>query len=208
MKSRLKLCGAWLVTCSAVFLVAACSPRLKQWDSPPQMTIDSKKIYLAILKTEKGEIQIELFADRAPKTVNNFIFLANEGFYDNTTFHRVIHDFMAQGGDPTGTGAGDPGYRFEDEIDPNLSFDGPGYLAMANAGPDTNGSQFFITYVPLPYLNGQHTIFGKVVDGMEVVQDLSARDPAKGPTFEGDKLLTVEIVEIPVSRLSNPAPTE
>jgi cyclophilin family peptidyl-prolyl cis-trans isomerase len=204
----MKLDAACLMVCWVIVLASACSPKLKQWDSPPQMTIDSGKIYLATMKTEKGEIQIELFADRAPKTVNNFIFLANEGFYDNTTFHRVIPDFMAQGGDPMGTGAGGPGYRFEDEIDPNLRFDEAGYLAMANAGPDSNGSQFFITYAPLHYLDGQHTIFGKVIEGMEVARDLTPRDPAQAPTFDGDKLLTVEIVEIPVSRLSTTAPME
>jgi peptidyl-prolyl cis-trans isomerase B (cyclophilin B) len=138
------------------------------WDAPPEMTINTDRIYLATLRTVKGDIKIELFADRAPIAVNNFVFLAEAGFYDNTTFHRVITGFMAQGGDPTGTGAGGPGYAFEDEIVHGLVFDQAGLIAMANSGPDTNGSQFFFTYAPTPWLNGFHTIFGKVVEGMDV----------------------------------------
>ena len=122
----------------------------KQWSSPPEMAIDPKKKYTAALQTDKGEITIELFADKTPKTVNNFVFLARAGFYNGTIFHRVIADFMAQGGDPTGTGRGGPGYRFEDEFHPQLRHDKPGILSMANAGPSTNGSQFFITHVPTP----------------------------------------------------------
>ncbi|NPV07962.1 MAG: peptidylprolyl isomerase [Anaerolineae bacterium] len=170
-------------------------PAPKQWTSPPPMTIDTAKTYFATLKTEKGDIRVELFADWAPKTVNNFVFLAREGFYDNTTFHRVLADFMAQGGDPTGTGSGGPGYRFEDEIDPGLAFDEPGLLAMANAGANTNGSQFFITFVPTPWLNGAHTIFGRVVEGMDVALSLRLRDPRENPSYPGDTLFTVEIEE-------------
>jgi cyclophilin family peptidyl-prolyl cis-trans isomerase len=183
------------------------SSSVMQWDSPPEMSIDPDGIYIAILKTEKGDIRIELFAKRTPKTVNNFIFLAKEGFFDNTTFHRVLPDFMAQGGDPTGTGGGGPGYDFDDEFDPSLRFDGAGYLAMANSGPNTNGSQFFITFAPLVYLNGQHAIFGKVIEGMEVALSLTLRDPQEAPDFLGDLLITVEIEEVPESLLPTPTPT-
>jgi peptidyl-prolyl cis-trans isomerase B (cyclophilin B) len=188
-----------ILTLGFTLLLCACSPKIKQWDAPPDVIIDSAKSYLATLKTEKGNIEIELFADRAPKTVNNFVFLAREGYYDDTTFHRVIPGFMAQGGDPTGTGAGGPGYFFEDEIDPGLTFGEAGILAMANRGPqtNTNGSQFFITYAPEEYLNGKHTIFGKVVVGMNVLEALTPRDPQVKLDFEGDKLITIEIEEIP-----------
>jgi cyclophilin family peptidyl-prolyl cis-trans isomerase len=180
---------------------------IMQWDSPPEMSINQDSIYIAILKTEKGDIRIELFANRTPKTVNNFIFLAKEGFYDNTTFHRVLPDFMAQGGDPTGTGGGGPGYSFDDEFDPSLRFDSAGYLAMANSGPNTNGSQFFITFSPLDYLNGRHAIFGKVIEGMDVALSLTLRDPQEAPDFLGDSLITIEIEEVPESLLPTPTPT-
>jgi cyclophilin family peptidyl-prolyl cis-trans isomerase len=158
------------------------------------MVIDPKKSYTAIFKTERGDITVDLYVDQAPKTVNNLVFLANEGFYDNTTFHRVIGGFMCQGGDPTGSGSGGPGYSFEDEFHPGLRFDEAGYLAMANAGPNTNGSQFFITYTSTPHLNNRHTVYGKVTDGMDVALSISERDPgrAKGP---GDTLYTIEIIE-------------
>ena len=149
----------------------------KQWNKAPEMVIDPKKHYKANIDTDKGEMVVELFADKAPKTVNNFVFLAREGFYDGTIFHRVINDFMVQGGDPTGTGTGGPGYRFADEFAPGLKHDKPGMLSMANAGPGTNGSQFFITHVPTPWLDGKHTIFGQVVEGMDVLMSIPARDP-------------------------------
>ena len=174
---------------------------IKQWNSPPVMVVDAEAIYLATFKTEKGEIKIELFTAKAPKIVNNFVFLAREGYYDNTTFHRVLSGFMAQGGDPTGTGGGGPGYVFEDEFDPDLRFDEAGYLAMANRGPNTNGSQFFITFGPTQYLNDKHTIFGKVVEGMDVVLSLTLRDPQENPDFLGDRIHTIEIEEIPESLL-------
>jgi peptidyl-prolyl cis-trans isomerase B (cyclophilin B) len=123
---------------------------MKQWTTPPPMQIDSTKSYLAIIQTEKGDMVFQLYADKAPNTVNNFIFLAREGFYDNVIFHRVIANFMVQGGDPTGTGSGGPGYRFADEFHPALKHNKTGILSMANAGPGTNGSQFFITHVPTP----------------------------------------------------------
>ncbi|MBI2934504.1 MAG: peptidylprolyl isomerase [Chloroflexi bacterium] len=158
------------------------------------MTIDPNKQYQAVLETEKGAITIELFARDAPRTVNNFVFLAREGFYDGTTFHRVIKSppFMAQGGDPTGTGTGGPGYRFADEFSSRRHE--AGVISMANAGPDTNGSQFFITYVPTPHLDGRHSVFGKVISGMDVLQKLTARDPATA-TFKGDTIIKITINE-------------
>jgi cyclophilin family peptidyl-prolyl cis-trans isomerase len=148
-----------------------------QWSNPPEMTIDPTRKYSATLQTEKGDIVLQLFAAEAPITVNNFVFLAREGYYNDVTFHRVIPDFMAQGGDPTGKGTGGPGYTFTDEVDSGLTFDRPGLLAMANAGPGTNGSQFFITYVPTPHLNGMHTIFGEVLQGMDIALDIPPRNP-------------------------------
>lgn len=182
-------------------------PTKQIWDQPPEMTIQQDTIYLATLKTERGDIQIELFTDKAPVTANNFIFLAEQGFYDNTTFHRVIPEFMAQAGDPSGTGMGGPGYRFGDEFHPDLRFDQEGLLAMANAGPDSNGSQFFITYGAAPHLTGSHTIFGKVVEGMKVLESLTPRDPQENPDFKGDVLHTVEIEEAETSLLPPPTPT-
>jgi len=167
-----------------------------QWSSPPTMQIDPSKSYEAVFKTEIGDISVRLFPDQAPVTVNNFVFLARQGYYQNTTFHRVLPGFMAQGGDPTGTGAGGPGYTFEDEFDEDLLFDKPGLLAMANRGPNTNGGQFFITYTPTPHLNGLHTIFGEVVEGAEVLSSLRLRDPQANPDYQGDGLLSIEIIEI------------
>ena len=167
-----------------------------QWSSPPTMEIDPSKSYEAVFMTEIGDFRVRLFPDQAPMTVNNFVFLAKQGYYDNTTFHRVLPGFMAQGGDPTGTGGGGPGYTFEDEFDPDLLFDQAGLLAMANRGPNTNGGQFFITYAPTPHLNGLHTIFGEVVVGAEVVSRLKPRDPTANPDFQGDVLVSVEIIEI------------
>ena len=151
----------------------------QQWATPPEMIIDPSKRYTATLVTDKGDIVLELFADKAPRTVNNFVFLAREGFYDGTIFHRVIADFMAQGGDPTGTGRGGPGYRFADEFHPDLKHDKPGILSMANAGPNTNGSQFFITHVPTPWLDGKHSVFGQVIEGMDALMAIPPRDPMR-----------------------------
>jgi len=167
-----------------------------QWSSPPTMRIDPTKSYEAVFKTEIGDFRVRLFPEQAPVTVNNFVFLARQGYYDNTTFHRVLPGFMAQGGDPTGTGGGGPGYTFEDEFDPDLQFDKPGLLAMANRGPDTNGGQFFITYAPTPHLNDLHTIFGEVVEGAEVLSSLRPRDPQTNPDYQGDGLVSIEIIEI------------
>jgi cyclophilin family peptidyl-prolyl cis-trans isomerase len=149
----------------------------KQWSKPPEMQIDPKKKYTARMETDKGTMLIELFADRVPKTVNNFVFLAREGFYDGVMFHRVISNFMVQGGDPTGSGRGGPGYKFEDEFDSSLRHDRRGVLSMANAGPNTNGSQFFITHGPTPHLNDRHSVFGQVVEGLDVLMSIPPRDP-------------------------------
>lgn len=149
----------------------------KQYPHAPEMMIDAAKTYQAVLHTDKGAITIALEAAKAPKTVNNFVFLAKDGFYDGVIFHRVITDFMAQGGDPTGTGMGGPGYQFEDEFHPDLRHDGPGILSMANAGPGTNGSQFFITHTATPWLDNKHSVFGKVTDGLDVLLSIEARDP-------------------------------
>jgi peptidyl-prolyl cis-trans isomerase B (cyclophilin B) len=141
----------------------------KQWDTPPAMQIDPAKTYLATMETNRGTIELELEPQHAPKTVNNFVFLAKEGYYDGITFHRVIGNFMIQGGDPTGTGCSGPGYEFEDELKGNPLIHAAKVISMANAGPNTNGSQFFITHSPQPHLNGRHTVFGKVVKGQEIV---------------------------------------
>ncbi len=151
----------------------------KQWSSPPEIAIDPAKKYAAVISTDKGEITIELYADKVPNTVNNFVFLARVGYYDGTYFHRVIPSFMVQGGDPTGTGSGGPGYRFEDEFDASLRHDQPGVLSMANAGPGTNGSQFFLTHVATPHLDDKHTVFGQIVAGLDVLMSIPERDPSK-----------------------------
>jgi cyclophilin family peptidyl-prolyl cis-trans isomerase/protein-disulfide isomerase len=168
----------------------------KQYSSCPPMKLDVGKKYGAIIHTAKGDITIQLFPGIAPIAVNNFIFLAREGWYDGVSFHRVIENYIAQAGDPSGTGYGSPGYAFKNEISPKLTFDHPGLLAMANAGPDTNGSQFFITMAPAPNLNGNYTIFGEVINGMDVVENLSLRDPASAePRSPGDIISTIEILE-------------
>jgi cyclophilin family peptidyl-prolyl cis-trans isomerase len=167
----------------------------KQYSSAPAMVIDPKKQYRAIFHTSRGDITVQLFAEQAPNTVNNFVFLARDGFYNNTTFHRVIHGFMVQGGDPTGTGRGGPGYQFADEQSAlALKHDKPGILSMANAGRNTNGSQFFITYGPQPHLNGKHAIFGQLISGQDVLDAIRERDP-QYDRQPGDTLHFVEIVE-------------
>ncbi len=162
--------------------------------APPSGALDTSKSYTATFKTERGEFAVELYADRAPLTVENFVNLARAGFYDGTTFHRVIPGFMAQGGDPTGTGTGGPGYNFADEFHPSLRHDSAGILSMANAGAGTNGSQFFITYGPTPHLNDRHSVFGKVTDGMDVVLAIRERDPQRDRD-DGDRIETIEIAE-------------
>lgn len=157
----------------------------KQWNGPPAMQIDPQKTYRVRIETNRGDIELELYPEYAPKTVNNFVFLTREGFYDGVTFHRVISNFMIQGGDPTGTGRGGPGYKFEDEVKGNPLLHETRVISMANAGPNTNGSQFFITHSPQPHLNGKHTVFGKVVEGQEIVDAIQ----------QGDRMVTVRVSE-------------
>ncbi len=166
----------------------------KKYSEKPAMQIDPNKTYTATFKTSVGDMVIELFAAQAPITVNNFVFLAREGFYDNTIFHRVLENFMAQGGDPTGTGTGGPGYRFNDEAGALAGkHDGRGVLSMANAGANTNGSQFFITHTATPWLDGKHGVFGKLTEGEDVLMSISLRDPNYGG--DATQLHTIEITE-------------
>jgi cyclophilin family peptidyl-prolyl cis-trans isomerase len=165
-----------------------------QYPAPPEMSIDPSSKYQARIKTDKGDMLAELFAEKAPTTVNNFVFLAREGFYDGVIFHRVIDDFMAQTGDPTGTGRGGPGYQFNDEFHPKLRHDGPGVLSMANAGPNTNGSQFFVTHTATPWLDNKHTVFGQVVEGLDVLMSIPARNP-DNPQAPAIKIQSIEIIE-------------
>lgn len=168
----------------------------RQYTSCPDVTVQRNKEYLATLHTEKGDVVLQLFADKAPMTVNSFLFLARSGWYDNITFHRVIPDLLAQTGDPSGTGKGSPGYYVITEIDPVLVFDKPGMVAMINSGPDTSGSQFFITYAPATQYNGQYTIFGQVLSGMEILKQLTPRDPQPGTDLPpGDQLISITIEE-------------
>jgi peptidyl-prolyl cis-trans isomerase B (cyclophilin B) len=157
---------------------------MSNYSAPPPMTIDTNKSYTATLDTSRGRIVCELFPKDAPKTVNNFVFLARDGFYNGTKFHRVISDFMIQGGDPTGTGRGGPGYKFEDEVANNPKKHAVGSLSMANAGPNTNGSQFFITHVVTDWLNGKHTVFGQVISGQEVVNSVQQGDTLDSVSIE------------------------
>ena len=208
-------CGSDDVPEVAALKPAAVQKSPGQWSSPPALTIDPGKTYTATMELEKGDsIEIELFADKAPATVNNFVFLSRQGYYDGVTFHRVIPGFMAQTGDPTGTGSGGPGYRFDNEFHTDLRHTGPGILSMANSGTrngrGTNGSQFFITYVPTPNLDGLnpdgstkncsaprtscHAVFGRVVEGMDVVIAVRERNPSTA-SFLGDKIRTISIEE-------------
>ncbi len=164
---------------------------VKNWSQKPDFSLDLSKKYTAIFETDSGNFEVLLFADKVPMTVNNFVFLSTEGFYDHTIFHRVIPDFMVQGGDPTGTGTGGPGYKFKDEFEKSLKHSKPGILSMANSGPNTNGSQFFITHGPTPWLDGKHAVFGEVISGMDIVSKIPARDP-RYDTPAG-KLLSVKI---------------
>jgi peptidyl-prolyl cis-trans isomerase B (cyclophilin B) len=166
----------------------------KQWNTPPAMQIDPTKKYTARMETDNGTMVIELFADKTPVTVNSFVFLAREGFYDGVIFHRVIANFMAQGGDPTGTGRGGPGYRFQDEFHPSLKHNKRGILSMANAGPGTNGSQFFITHGPTPHLDNKHSVFGQVIEGEDVLMSIPERDP-NNVNAPAVKILRVTIEE-------------
>jgi cyclophilin family peptidyl-prolyl cis-trans isomerase len=205
---RVKVRGIWyrtMVMALPILIGAACStpttptpitmsnPPIK-YEGPFIMTIDTTKSYTATLKTSKGDITVTLNAEKAPSTVNNFVNLAREKFYDNSTFHRVLPGFMVQGGDPTGTGGGGPGYTIPDEF--NDLTHKAGVISMANTGaPNSGGSQFFITYAPQPHLNGRHTVFGEVIEGMDTLKKLTPRDPSQSPTKPGDSLLTIVIEE-------------
>ena len=158
---------------------------MKQYSSPQAMQLDPSKAYTATIQTNRGNIEIDLHADKVPNTVNNFVALARDGFYDGISFHRVIADFMVQSGDPTGSGRGGPGYKFNDEFHPELVHDGSGVLSMANAGPNTNGSQFYITHVATNWLDNKHSVFGKVRSGQDVVDAIQ----------QGDVMERVEIEE-------------
>lgn len=169
----------------------------RQYDAPPEMSIDTSLDYQATIVLENGdEIVIDLFEDRTPETVNNFVFLAEEGWYDGVTFHRVIPGFMAQTGDPTGIGIGGPGYTIPDEFDPELTHTGPGIVSMANSGPNTGGSQFFITFADATHLDGAHAIFGEVTSGMDQVEGITPRDPADPNAPDGDKIVTINITTV------------
>lgn len=166
------------------------------WYTQPEQVIDSEKQYTATIKTDKGDIVIELYSDTAPVNVNSFAFLAEKGWYKDVTFHRVLPGFVAQGGDPTGLGIGFPGYRCDDEVTPSRTFDGPGVVSLANSGPNTNGSQFFITYAEVPQLNEGFTIIGRVVKGMDIAQGITPRDPQTTPDAPpGDKIIDITVEE-------------
>ncbi len=165
-----------------------------QWTKPPAMEINQKKVYKATFTTDKGKMVFRLHADKALNTVNNFVFLARQGYFDGTVFHRVINDFMAQGGDPTATGSGGPGYSFADEFHPSLRHDKRGILSMANAGPDTNGSQFFITHRATPHLDNKHAVFGELIEGEKILMAIPARDPSNKKAPAG-QLISVTIQE-------------
>ncbi len=188
-RSLSRMAGSILVL--VIFLLASCAVAPSEpastlkpmsYSAPPPMTIDTNKQYTATIKTEKGDLVLELFASDVPVTVNNFVFLAREGFYDGITFHRVIPGFMAQGGDPTGRGSGGPGYSFADEFTKHTHVTGA--LSMANAGPNTNGSQFFITYAPQRHLDGLHSVFGQLINGMDVLEAIKQGDTIVGITIE------------------------
>ena len=174
----------------------AFSAAKKTYSAPPPMTIDPQKSYTATITTPRGDIVVKLRPDLAPQTVNSFVFLSKEGFYNGVTWHRVLQNFMAQGGDPTGTGTGGPGYTVPDEFTTQVKFDKPGLLAMANTGrPNSGGSQFFITTAPADYLDGKYTIFGQVEQGQDIVNGIPLRDPDQNPTTPGEQIVKITIAE-------------
>ncbi len=188
-RSLSRIAGSILVLVTLLLISCAVTPsepaptlKPMSYSAPPPMTINTSKQYTATIETGKGNIVLELFASDVPVTVNNFVFLAREGFYDGTTFHRVLSSFMAQGGDPTGTGTGGPGYTFADEFTKYTHVTGA--LSMANAGPNTNGSQFFITYTPQNHLDGKHSVFGQLIDGMDVLEAIEQGDTIVRITIE------------------------
>lgn len=205
MKSSRLFRTLMFTTLSAIPMLASCAGQAsapepqeepvkpKTYSAPPPMLIDTNKSYTATIETEKGNLVLELFASDVPVTVNNFVFLAREGFYDGSTFHRVMPGFMAQGGDPTGTGGGNPGYRFDNEITSHTHV--AGALSMANAGADTNGCQFFITYEAKHYLDGDYSVFGQLIEGKDVLESLTPRDPRENPNYLGDKIIRITITE-------------
>jgi len=196
-KTRCLLLLSVMLVSASLFL--SCSKaeettKTMHWNTPPKMSIDPDKQYTAVIETEKGDLVLELFAKDVPVTVNNFVFLARQGYYDNTTFHRVIPDFVAQGGDPTGTGTGGPGYTFPNEITSHKHVVGAISMAHSSA-PNSNGSQWFICYQAQPTLDGGYSVFGQLVEGMDVLLSLTPRDPDQLPQYEGDKIITVRIIE-------------
>lgn len=201
-KLLVKLCVFSIVIFSIIYLGCESKDKknegelfVNKYNEAPSMVIEPDiKTYQAIFKTGEGQFTVELFAEKVPNTVNNFVFLARDKYYDGTTFHRVIPQFMAQGGDPSGTGMGGPGYRFDDEFDSSLRHDRPGVLSMANSGPGTNGSQFFITFAETPHLDDRHSVFGRVTEGMDVVLAIQVRDP-QASTSPGQILDEITIVE-------------
>ena len=162
--------------------------------SGPSEVLEAGTEYRAVVETDRGTLVIDLEQDRTPKTVNNFVFLALHKYFDGIVFHRVLEDFMAQTGDPTGTGRGGPGYRFADEFHRDLTHDGPGVLSMANAGPGTNGSQFFITFTATPWLDGKHAVFGRVIEGLDVLDAITRIDPGRPGGAKPDAMRSVTIV--------------
>ena len=181
-KSLYRIAGIILVLVVLLASCAGAAPQPKTYSAPPPMIIDTSKQYTATIETEKGNLVLELFASDVPVTVNNFVFLAREGFYNGTTFHRVVPGFVVQGGDPTGTGTGTPGYYFADEFTEHTHV--AGALSMANSGPNTNGCQFFITYAPQPHLDGKHTVFGQLIEGMDVLEKIEQGDTIIRITIE------------------------
>ena len=197
LKTRYLLLVTVLLVSASLFLSCGKTEETTkpmQWNTPPQMSIDPAKKYTAVIETVKGDLVLELFAKDVPVTVNNFVFLARQGYYNNSTFHRVLPDFMAQGGDPTGTGSGGPGYTFPNEITAHKHM--VGAISMAHSDrPNSNGSQWFICYQPQPTLDGSYSVFGQLIEGMDVLLSLTPRDPTQSPQYEGDKVITIRIIE-------------
>ncbi len=189
----LVLAAPFVASCGQSVSKQSPIPKPKTYSAPPKMIINTDKQYTAVIETEKGNLVLELFAKDVPVTVNNFVFLARDGFYDGSTFHRVMPGFVAQGGDPTGTGTGTPGYAFKDEFTRHTHV--AGALSMANAGPNTNGCQFFITYTAQPGLDGKHTVFGQLIEGMDVLKKLTPGDAGQNPQFKADKIIRITIKE-------------
>ena len=192
MNAEVQNVSGQLVSRIEIDMATDAEKRDGMFDKLPPQVAKSGKDYTAVLHTDQGDITVQLYNDKAPVTVNNFLYLALTGFYDDTIFHRVIEGFMAQGGDPSGSGRGGPGYRFNDEFSRDLLFSSPYLLAMANSGPHSNGSQFFITFVPTPHLNHKHSIFGKVIKGAAAVNNISNRDPMSA-VAPGDKIQNISI---------------